>query len=243
MVRIMFAFCALAAFAAPATAADRTYSVTDFNRVIVEGPYLVQLSVGGPSRAVASGTQAGLDRVTVDVQGQTLRIRRNRSAWGGTPGADLGPVTIRLATRNLRSARLIGPATLDVDGARGLNLEFLVEGSGRIRATNVAADNLSLALVGSGGLDVAGTAKALTGNFQGTGNVDGTRLISQGARVTAITAGTVALTVNGPITLAANGLGDVAIYGRAICTVTGPGAGQARCPAPAPTPTAISNQR
>lgn len=239
MARILFAFCALAGLAAPAAAADRTYSVTDFDRVIVEGPYAVQLTLGAPSRAVASGTQGGLDRVTVDVQGQTLRIRRNRSAWGGGPGADSGPVTIRLSTRNLRSARLIGPATLDMDGARGLNLELSVEGSGRIRATNIAADNLSLALLGSGGLDVAGTAKALTGNFQGTGNVEGTRLISQNGRVITNTVGAVALTVNGPVTVAANGLGDVAIFGRPACTVTGQGASQVRCPAAA----APSNQR
>jgi hypothetical protein len=238
MVRIMLAFLGLAALAAPAAAADRTYSVTDFDRVIVEGPYAVQLTLGAPSRAVASGTQDGLDRVTVDVQGQTLRIRRNRSAWGGAPGAVAGPVTIRLSTRTLRSARLIGPATLDMDGARGLNLELSVEGSGRIRATNIAADNLSLALLGSGGLDVAGTAKALTANVQGTGNVEGTRLISQNGRVTTTTVGTVALTINGPVTVAANGLGDIAIFGRPSCTVAGQGAAQVRFPA-----TPASNQR
>lgn len=235
MIRIMLAFLGLAALAAPAAAADRRYSVSDFDRVIVEGPYRVGLVVGGPSSAVASGTVAGLDRVTLDVQGRTLRIRRNRSAWGGMPGADVGAVTIRLATRNLRSARLIGPALLDVDGARGLNVEFTLEGSGRINAVNLAADNLALGLVGSGGLVLAGTAKALRADFQGNGDVEASRLIAQAATVRTTTAGTVALTVNGPVTVAANGLGDVAILGRAACTVTGPGASQVRCGAGART--------
>jgi hypothetical protein len=235
MIRIMLALLGVAALAAPASAADRRYSVGDFDRVIVEGPYSVRLVVGAPSSAVASGTGAGLDRLTVDVQGQTLRIRRNRSAWGGAPGADLGPVTIRLATRNLRSARLIGPAVLEVDGVRGLNVLLAVEGSGRIRAANVAADNLSLALLGSGGLDIAGTAKALRGDFQGTGNVEASRLIAQSATVNTNTAGTVALTVNGAASVTANGLGEVAILGRAACTVAGLGAAQVRCGA--------SNQR
>jgi len=241
MIRILPAFCALAGLAAPAGAADRNYSVTDFDRVVVEGPYAVQLTIGGPSRAVASGTQDALDRITVDVQGQTLRIRRNRSAWGGTPGADVGPVTIRLATRALRSARLIGPAILEVDGVRGLAVLFSVEGSGRIRATNIAADTLSLGLLGSGGLDLSGTAKALTADFQGTGTVEASRLIAQNARVTTTTVGTVALTVNGPAAVTANGLGDVAIFGRPACTVTGLGAAQVRCPARAPA--AALNQR
>ncbi len=130
MARIMPAFLALAAAAAamPAGAADRRYSVSDFDRVIVEGPYAVRLVVGPPSSATATGTREALDRLSVDVQGQTLRIRRSRSGWGGTPGADAGPVTITLATRTLRSARLIGPASLEVDGARGLNVAVLGRG-------------------------------------------------------------------------------------------------------------------
>lgn len=238
MTRIMLAILGLATLAAvtgPAAAADRRYSVTDFDRVVVEGPYVVRLSLGRPSQAVASGTREGIDRVTVDVQGQTLRIRRNRSAWGGTPGADSGPVTIELATRNLRSARLIGPAALDVEGARGLNVQFTVEGSGRLRATGVAADNLSLGLLGSGRLEISGIARALRADFQGTGDVEASRLIAQNATLTTTTAGTVALTVNGPATIGANGLGNVTILGRPACTVTGPGAGQVRC--------AASNQR
>ncbi len=229
MIRIMLAFLGLAAAAAPAAAADRRYSVTDFDRVIVEGPYVVRLAVGRPSSAVVSGTREGIDRVIVDVQGQTLRIRRNRSAWGGMPGADTGPVTIALSTRNLRSARLIGPAALDVGGARGLNVEFTVEGSGTLRATGVAADNLSLGLLGSGRLEISGLARALRAHFQGTGDVEASRLVAQNATLATTTAGIVALTVNGPVTVRANGLGAVNILGRAVCTISGPGAGQVRC--------------
>lgn len=235
MIRIMLAFAGLAAAAAPAAAADRRYSVTDFDRVIVEGPYVVHLAVGRPASAVVSGTREGIDRVTIDVQSQTLRIRRNRSAWGGMPGADTGPVTIALATRGLRSVRLIGPAALDVEGARGLNVEFTVEGSGTLSATGVAADNLSLGLLGSGRLEVSGLARSLRADFQGTGDVEAPRLIAQNATVTTTTAGTIAVTVNGPVTVNANGLGAVNIFGRAVCTVAGPGADQVRCPA--------SNQR
>lgn len=235
MVRIMLVSLGLCAAAAPAAAAERVYSVNDFDRVIVEGPYVVTLATGRPSSAVASGTREALDRVSIDVRGQTLRIRRNRQAWGGNPGADTGLVTIRLATRTLRSARLIGPARLDLDGARGLRVEFSVEGSGRLRATGVAADNLSLGLLGSGVLDISGSAAVLRADVQGTGSVEAARLIAANATLATTGSGTVALTVNGPAAIAANGLGDVTIAGRAACTVTGPGADQVRCGA--------SNQR
>ena len=45
MIRIIALSLALLAFAAPASAADRRYSVTDFDRVIVEGAYQVHLVV------------------------------------------------------------------------------------------------------------------------------------------------------------------------------------------------------
>jgi len=229
MIRILAALLALAAFATPAYAVDRRLSVTDFDRVVVEGPYRVRLVVGRPSSATVSGSLAALDRLTVDVQGQTLRIRRNRSAWGGAPGADSGPVTIELSTRRLRSARLVGPAQLDVQGAAGLNVQFTVEGSGTLRAVNLNADNLALGLIGSGRIEIGGRAGVLSGDFQGTGTVDASTLDARDANVTNTTSGDVLLSVRGPAAITNNGVGDVRVAGAPVCTIDGLGAAQVRC--------------
>ena len=114
MTRLLLVLLAFLVCGAPVAAAERTYSVTDFERVVVEGPYIVRLAIGRPTAARASGSQAALDRVLIEVTGQTLRIRRNRHYWGGNPGAQEGPLTIELSTRILRSARLVGPARLEV---------------------------------------------------------------------------------------------------------------------------------
>ena len=222
-------FALLLLTAAPAHADDRRYSVGDFDRVIIEGPYVVHLVTGRPSAASAQGRRDALDRLSLDVQGQMLRIRRNRNAWSGTPGADLGTVTIELATRSVRSARLIGPARLDLEGARGLNLELSVEGGGNLRAAGVDADRLSLALLGSGRLDVAGAARVVNGNFQGTGDVAAAGLTAGQATIATTTSGAIALTVNGAATINANGFGNVRILGRPACTIAGVGADQVRC--------------
>ena len=232
MIRIVAALAALIALAAPASAVDRRFSVTDFDRVVVEGPYRVHLVTGRPSSAVVSGSREAIDRVVVDVQGQTLRIRRNRNAWGGNEHEDPGPLTVALATRNLRSVRLIGPTQVEVEGGSGLNLEFSVEGSGALKVTGVSADNLSLGLIGSGRIEIAGTARRLRADFQGSGDVAGRSLVvAQEATIATTTAGTVALTVNGPVTVNANGLGDVAIFGRPVCTLRGISEAEVRCPA------------
>ena len=232
MIRNIAAAFTLLALAAPASAVERRYSVTDFDRVVVEGPYRVHLVTGRPSSATASGSREAIDRVSVDVQGQTLRIRRNRSAWSGNARVDPGPLEIALATRNLRSVRLIGPTQVEVQGGSGLNLEFSVEGSGGLKVSGVSADTLALGLIGSGRIEIAGNARRLRADFQGSGDVLGQSLVvAQDATVATTTAGTVALTVNGPATINANGLGAVAIFGRPVCTVRGSGEAEVRCPA------------
>ncbi|HTU09420.1 MAG TPA: DUF2807 domain-containing protein [Allosphingosinicella sp.] len=229
MTRILLALLALLAAAAPAAAADRSYPVADFDRLVIEGPYRVHLVVGRPTTARANGTRLGLERVSIESVGQTLRIRPQRNLWGADAAADPGPVTIELTTRTLRSARLLGPAVLDVEGAGGLALDLMVEGSGTLRATRVAAETLTLGLQGAGALEVAGTAETLRGQFQGTGNVAAANLAADAATITANTVGTVALRVNGRAEITAYGLGTVAVGGTPACVLSGPGAANVRC--------------
>ena len=230
MNRIIAASCLLAAsFAAPASAADRNYSVTDFDRIIVEGPYVVRVSIGRSTSARASGTREALERLLIDVTGQTLRIRRDRTGERSGNSVQAGPVTIDLTARTLRSARLIGPGSLDVAHAEGLRVELAVQGSGRLRATSVAADALSLGLLGSGRIEVAGTAETLRATVDGTGDLDGSGLRTEAANIVSNTLGTVAFAVSREANVNAMGLGNVTITGRPSCNVSGPGAGQVSC--------------
>jgi hypothetical protein len=229
MARFSASMLALSALAAPAFAEDRHYAIEDFDRVIAEGPYIVHLVTGRTTSAVAHGSREALDRMSLDVQGQMLRIRRNRGAWAGAAGADPGIVTIDLVTRSLRSVRLIGPVRLDAGNVRGLRVEFSVEGSGTLHATGLNADALSLALLGSGRLDIAGAARTLAGTFQGTGDLAAPGLVAHNATISSTTSGAVALTVNGPAAVVNNGVGNVRIFGRPVCTISGSAADQVRC--------------
>ncbi len=215
--------------AAPAVAAERTYSVTDFDRVTVEGPYVVRLVTGRPTAARASGPQASIERVLIDTQGQTLRIRPNRAAWGGTPGAQQGVLEITLSTRALRSARVIGPGRLEIEGLAGLRVDLTLEGSGRLSATGVVADNLSLGLRGSGRIEVGGRARALRADVQGSGDLAASELAAEDVTAMTNTTGTVALAAARTARITANGLGEVTVAGRPACTVQGLGAGMVRC--------------
>lgn len=232
-IRIAFVLI-LSAFAGvvPAAAAERRFAVTDFDRVVVEGPYQVRLATGRTTSAVASGSQAALDRLTLDVTGQTLRIRRNRNYWGGNPGAPEGVVAITITTRNLRSARLLGPARLEVDRVEGLSAGLFVEGSGLIRAGGVRADQLMIGLAGGGRIELAGTAQRLTADIQGSGDLAASGLRVEDATITSATSGSVIVAVNRSATVGAFGLGSIEVTGRPACTLRGPNAALVVCGSP-----------
>ena len=222
---------ALLAFAAaaPAAAAERNFSVTDFDKVQVDGPYQVTLRTGLTSGARAEGSTEALDHLSVDVQGGTLRVRRNRSAWGGYPGQSGGPVTIALTTRDVRSAAVVGSGSLQVDRARGLRIDLSVSGSGRLEVGAVDADTLIVGLLGGGRITVAGRARQLKATIQGSGDLAAAGLSADDAQIASDTAGNVAVAVARTAKVTATGPGDVEIIGSPTCTVQEKGSGQVLC--------------
>ncbi len=222
---------ALLAFAAaaPARAAERTYSVTDFDRVQVDGPYRVTLTTGRGSAARAEGSSEAIDHLSVDVQSGTLRVRRNRSAWGGTPGEGIGPVTIALTTRDLRNAAVVGSGSLDIDRARGLRVDLSVSGSGRLTVGAVEADTLLVGLLGGGRITLAGRTKQLKATVQGSGDLAASGLSADDAQIASDTAGNVAVAVARTAKVTATGPGDVEILGGPSCTVQAKGSGRVIC--------------
>lgn len=217
------------AAAAPVHGAERRYSVTDFDKIQVDGPYQVSLTTGLSSGARAIGSQEAINRVSVEVQGRTLRIRPNRSAWGGFPGERIGTVTIEATTRDIRAGTVVGSGSLTIDKAKGLRLDLSVSGSGRLGAANVEADNLVIGLLGSGRIAVAGKAKQLRATVQGSGDFDGRALRADDAQINADTAGSVAVGVVRTARVTAAGPGEVDVIGSPACTLSGPAAGQVRC--------------
>jgi hypothetical protein len=230
MIRTLPASLALLLAAAPAAAAERGFSVTDFDRIQVDGPYEVILVTGRPSGARVVGPQGALDSVTVEVESRTLKVHANRSAWGGYPGqAAAGPVRIEATTRDLAAATVTGAGSLSIDKAGGLRLSLTLAGSGRLTVGRIAADNLVIALNGSGRIAAAGTAKQLNARVSGSGDLDAAGLAADDAQVYAETSGTVALAARRTAKVQAAGIGQVTIGGTPACTITGPAAGRVTC--------------
>lgn len=213
----ILAFLLVAAAASPLAAAQRNYSVTDFTRVRVEGPFAVTLATNVSPFARASGSQRALDRVSLKVEGRTLIVRVDRSAWGGSPDEDAGPVTIAVGAHEIEQAMLTGPGSLAIDRVERLDFALSSYGSGAASIAEVAVDRLTLSAQGSGSMRVAGTAKRVNAVINGPGLIDAASLSASDATLSAMGPASLRFTVTNAVTLTASGTATIALEGGAAC--------------------------
>ena len=214
------ALAALLLAAAPAQAAERSYSVTSFDRIRVDGPYQVTLKTDVAPFARASGSQASLDAVSIKVEGRTLIVRANASAgWGGYPGEGRGPVTITLGTHELSTAWVNGAGALFIDRVKGLSFDLAIQGAGTMRIDSADVDQLRVGLSGSASTRLAGRAAKMTATVRGTSSLDAETLAVKDAVIGAEGPALVRASVSGTAKVDALGLASVALAGGPSCTL------------------------
>ena len=207
------------ALAAPAVAATRTFGITGFTKVRVEGPYKVSLATGVAPFAKASGSAVALDRVAIDVRGDTLVVHTNPSAWGGYPGQQPGPVEISLGTHDLTSAALTGAGSIAIDRAKGLTFALSVQGSGAAQIGDVAADQLEVNLAGTASARLGGSALKLTALVRGLSSLDAAKLSAHDVHITADGSSTVDAVASDTARVDAWGPATIRFTGRPACTL------------------------
>ncbi len=216
-MRLILALFFIIVAASPLAAAQRNYTVTDFTRVKVEGPYAVTLATNVAPYARAIGSQRALDRVSLRVEGRTLIIRVDRSAWGAAPDEQAGPVTISVGTHDLEQATLIGGGSLSIDRVRGLEFALASYGSGAATIGAVAVDRLRLSAQGSGSMKAAGATKQLIATLNGPGLLDASGLTAKDATLSARGPASIRANVTNNAKIAATGTATIALEGGAAC--------------------------
>jgi len=229
------AFLACLALAAPASADQRSFLITSFDRIRVEGPYDVRLMVGGSPGATAEGDARAIDNLDIRVDGGTLVVRPALNQWGEGGSAQAAAPVIRIGTPALRSAVLIGGGQLRIAGTlKAQQLDLRLTGSGALSASGIAADQVSTTLLGSGSVTLAGQASTAQLMTSGPGTTAAAPLAVR--NLTVRLDGTGQTVANASLTaeVTSTGLGQVTVYGHAACTVKAPAGGPVECGTQAP---------
>ncbi len=216
--------------ATPAAAAQRGFSVTDFDRVRVVGGVDVSIVKGRATTARAEGARDSIEALTVEVIDRELVVRI--TARTGASGADLTPPLVTITVPTLSRIRVMGNGSVNVAEIVGANGNVSLSGNGVLSIGRIAVDRGSISLAGAGTIRAAGTAKLLTASVLGTGNVDAAGLSVADLTLNSSTSGSVAIGATRSAKVIASGAGDVRVGGKAACTVRNAGSGTVACGKP-----------
>jgi len=218
MRTLLAAVMTAAVVAVPASAAERRFTITGFDRIRVDGPFAVTLTTNVAPFARASGSANALDRVVIEVQGSTLVVRRDRTGWGGNPGDADSAVQIALGTHDLSSAWVNGSGSLSIDKVRGLKFDLSVAGAGLGEIASVNVDQLRIGLMGSGMGRASGKALKLSASVDGASKLEAAALTVKDATITSGGPASVDVTATDTAKVTARGAATISLRGRPACT-------------------------
>ncbi|WP_404339990.1 GIN domain-containing protein [Sphingomonas sp. MMS12-HWE2-04] len=204
--------------AAPAPE-ERGFNIGSFERVRIEGPYDVALSIGSP-HASASGTASSLDHVSVRVDGSTLIV--SAGTLGRASAGDTLP-RVLVSGPAPRTVLVSGGGKLRISEMRGARADASVNGAGSLEVESLVADDFGAALTGTGAIRLAGTVGRLRLRNIGTGSIDAQALTANDAVLSSEGTGTISATVRYTARATALGTGGINIAGKPECTLSGSG--------------------
>ncbi|WP_164156913.1 head GIN domain-containing protein [Sandarakinorhabdus rubra] len=226
MPRLSSVLLAAAALAAvPASAEQRRFPLTGFDRVVVAGSDDVTITRGGFA-VTADGAAADLDRLDIAVVDGVLKISRKRGDWRSWNGK---AVRVAVALPALRGLSLSGSADVQADRGDADRFALTLSGSGDVSLAKLDAKTADISLSGSGDVVTGGRCGAVNLRLSGSGNADLSALKCTNASISVAGSGDVRAHVAGAATVQVAGSGDVAIAGGARCTKRVAGSGTVTC--------------
>ena len=213
--------------AAAGSGTTRTYQVTGFDGIDLQGSDDIDVRVGTGFSIRAEGPSDQLDRLKIDRDGETLNIgRKNGASFGWNKG---GKVKVYLTLPRLSDATVSGSGNIAIDRVEGAKFEGEIPGSGNLTIAAIRVDDAAFSIAGSGNVRAAGTATMLKIAIAGSGEVDAPKLQARSAKIEISGSGKIHAIVDGPATVNVLGSGDVDLGPNARCTTSKMGSGRVRC--------------
>ena len=208
--------------AAAAPDDERRYMVTGFDRLRVDGPFVVEVVAGSPG-ATAEGDAKALDRLRIRVEGSTLIVSTGTTGWELRSGERAGSTRIRVSVPSLRAVLLNGGARVTVGEMDAARVDLGLNGAATLTVGAIRTENLHATLTGTGAMTIAGTAGKARVRLYGAGSIDASRLTAREATLISESTGSLSMAVRYTAQVLALGAGTVSVTGNPECTIRGPG--------------------
>jgi hypothetical protein len=213
---------------------SRTVSVGSFDRVRVEGPFEVRVTIGSPRATITR--KGGADDVAVRVDGTTLSVRKGTGGWGeqrgggsSGGGGGAGPIVVMLSTPGLTSASVAAGGRLTIAKMRGMRVEVTVSGNGSLSVAAADTDQLNATVIGGGQMMLAGRAARARLVTSGPGAIDASGLVVDDLTVHLDGVGETKAAARYTAQVTNSGLGSVTVTGNAKCRVDAAAGGPVVC--------------
>ena len=177
---------------------SRSYDLTDFDRIDVEGQWQITIERGDAWSVAVETPVEILDNVTVERDGDELSIGY-RGGWCGNCFRDGNTLKATITMPDIESLDLSGATQLSFSGFDGGSLSLDVSGAVALTGASSRFDTLSLDLSGAGSVDfsdvrvtdanvdISGASNVkmqmaggrLTGDMSGTANLEYSGMVSE----------------------------------------------------------------
>lgn len=225
MIRPALLMMTAAITAVSASAAERRFDASGFEKIAVGGSDNVAVRQGKGFAVVASGEMADLDKLEVRVEKGVLHIGRKKGnwSWGGKD------VNVAVTLPALHGLSVAGSADVQADKGSGDTFDIRVAGSGNLLLATLDTRTANVAISGSGDVKVAGRCGALNVKIAGSGDADLAGLACTNTAISVAGSGNVSARASGQADVRIAGSGDVQITGGARCIKKVAGSGTVQC--------------
>lgn len=215
----------------PGPVVSRAFQVGNFTEIEVAGPFDVDVKTGGTPGVSARGNQNLIDRLQVEVRGNTLVIRPKKDRrWFGGGWSVNGKGALSITVPMIRAASLAGAGDMRIDAVRGDSFEGSIAGSGDLRLGTVEVESLKVGIAGSGDAAAgSGRVERAEYNIAGSGGVDASGIAAEDLEVSIAGSGDIRAQATGRAKIDIVGSGNVDVTGGAKCSVSKAGSGNVRC--------------
>lgn len=217
------ALLALLTLAAAPPGEERRLVFSGFDRLRIDGPFVVTVREGSPG-AVITGERRALEAAALRVEGSTLVVNGGVLGAGARAAGALPVAQVAVTVPALRALHVNGAARVEIGPMRGDRVDVSLNGAGSVAIGTIEAEALVLTLTGTGQLAIGGgsTGRARVLSY-GAGSIEAGGFTAREASVRAESSGSLRLGVRYTAAIAALGAGPVTIEGKPECKVVGPG--------------------